>query len=93
MNLEQKNRWKRTFANISKETRKLWRLQTSEKYKINKLSETSFEVFSEDLMFRAFVDPMGIIIYAKDDKNYSKAAFYKLKNYCVLLQKSHWDIN
>lgn len=79
------------FLVISKDTRKLWRLQTSEKYTTKRVSATSFEIFTKDLKFKACVSTSGTIIFSNCEK-YPKTDFYKLRNFCTLLQRCHFGI-
>ena len=76
---------------MSKDTRKLFRLQTSEKYLVKKINSTCFEVYTRNLNFKAFVDILGTLISSKSD-NYDKVEFYKLQNFCSLLQKEHFRV-
>jgi hypothetical protein len=79
------------MKNMSKDTKKLFRLQTSEKYTTKKLSDTSFEIFTKDLKFKANVSTLGTIILTNCEV-YAKTDFYKLRNFCALLQRCHFGI-
>jgi len=77
---------------IDKQTRKKFRLQTAEKYRITRLNSHSFQVVTRDGQMTAFVDTLGVIISAKDDQTYDKVTLYKLQNFCSLLLQTHFDI-
>lgn len=76
---------------ISKNVRKLWRLQTAEKYTTKNVGNAGYHVYTNDFSFKAYVDILGVIIYSKVD-NYNKVDFYKLRNFCSLLQRFHYGI-
>jgi len=82
----------KTFLIINKDTRKLWRLQTAEHYTIKRQTETSFDVISCDEQLKAYVDVMGVLYFARNEQTYDKISFYKLRNFCNLLLKVHFDI-
>lgn len=76
---------------MDKNTKKLFRLQTYEKYITKRIDKTDFEVFTKDLILKAYVSTLGISFLAKYE-NYNKVDFYKLRNFCTLLQHCHYKI-
>ena len=71
------------YADMSKDTRKLLRLLTKEKYIVKRVCDC-FEVLTRDLRIRAFVSIQGITFDTNDDE-YSKIDYYKLNNFSDLL--------
>lgn len=76
---------------INKDTKKLWRLHTLEKYSVKKVDDTTFEILTKDLKLKAFASTLGVMILANCD-NYDKVEVYKLNNYCMLMQRCHFGI-
>ena len=70
----------------------LWEIQTNEKYRIFETSNNSFEIFTKDLEFKAFVTETDVSIYARDYKNYDKTDFDTLNKFCHLLQKQKYEL-
>ena len=77
---------------MSKETRKLFRLDTAENYSVVNVGSTDFEVYTVDKKFKACVSRHSVII-STDSDVYDKVTFYKLKNFCKLLQSTHYKKN
>lgn len=82
---------KKPILTIDKNTRKLWRLQTSEKYITKRIGDTEFEVFTKDLKLRAYVSTLGTL-FQSNCEDYDKIEFHKLVNFSKLLQACHFGI-
>ena len=82
---------KKTTLIIDKNTRKLWRLQISEKYITKRTGNTDFEVFTKDLKLKACVSTLGTLLLSNCE-DYDKVEFHKLVNFSKLLQVCHFGI-
>jgi hypothetical protein len=80
---------KKSLLIVTKEMRKICRLQKAENYKVNHISPTSIEVFTQDLDLKAVVGVSGVVIFAASEA-FDKISFYKLRNYCSLLTREHF---
>lgn len=82
---------KKPTLTIDKNTRKLWRLQSAEKYITKKFGDTDFEVFTKDMKLKAYVSTLGTLIFSNCE-DYDKVEFHKLNNFSKLLQAKHFGI-
>ena len=68
---------------MNKTTRKMFRLQTREKYIIKKVCDY-FEIETKDLKLKSFVGIQGFSIVASE-QIYNKADFYRLNNFSKMI--------